>query len=166
MKGLAALTSRASDEWQTPPELLERMKRYLGIEGFDLDAAATAENTVAPRFYSREDDALCNEWPQTGWAWCNPPFSRVSEFARKARRSVQNSGYLRVCMLVPARTDTAWWHEELFPFASEIWFVRGRVGFLHPSHRGRTRSPFPTVILLLDGDRGTPRLTARSLALP
>ncbi len=76
---------------------------------FDLDVCATGENAKCDRFFTREDDGLAQAW--TGRVWMNPPYGRmIGEWMRKAWESSQTTAELVVC-LVPARTDTRWWHE-------------------------------------------------------
>ena len=49
-------------------------------------------------------------------------------------------------MLVPARTDTAWWHDWVVGYATEIRFVRGRLKF----GGSKNSAPFPSAIVIYD----------------
>lgn len=92
-----------------------------------LDVCATAENTKCQRFFSPIDDGLKQTW--TGTCWMNPPYGRaIGQWMRKAYESAQ-AGAL-VVTLVPARTDTEWWHE--WASKGEVRFIRGRVRFGSP----------------------------------
>ena len=57
-----------------------------------------------------------------------------------------------VVMLIPARTDTAWWHE--YASRGDVRFLRGRVRFLrngetHTSAtKARQSSPFPSAVVV------------------
>lgn len=51
-----------------------------------------------------------------------------------------------VVCLVPARTDTGWWHDYAAK-ASEIRFIRGRVKFEKPNLKSDS-APFPSAIVI------------------
>ena len=60
--------------WQTPPYLFERLSAQYG--GFTIDLAASAENALCDRYYTKEDDALAQYWGgEVGF--CNPPFDDI-----------------------------------------------------------------------------------------
>lgn len=88
-----------------------------------------------------ELDGLARLWGRK--VFCNPPYSQIPRFINKAVRSLQN-GTDVVCLLLPARTDTAWFHEELLGKA-EIRFLRGRLKF----GGSKTSAPFPSMVAIL-----------------
>jgi hypothetical protein len=51
-----------------------------------------------------------------------------------------------VVMLIPARTDTAWWHDYVVK-ADEVRFLRGRVKFVKPGVKSDA-APFPSAIVV------------------
>lgn len=138
-----ALFSSKSDEWSTPQDLFDRLNARFR---FSVDVCASAENAKCPRYFTREDDALKQEW--TGVCWMNPPYGRgIGAWMQKARESAK-AGATVVC-LVPVRTDTAWWqtnveNEEGDFFCDELIFLRGRLRF--SSHR--QGAPFPSAIVV------------------
>ncbi len=130
--------SSESVEWATPPALFAKLARRFGP--FDLDVCASPENAKCPRYYTREQDGLQQAW--TGRCWCNPPYGRgIGRWVRKAWQS-SLAGTTVVCLL-PARTDTAWWHQYVQPFA-RVHFLRGRVKF----GGSRNSAPFPSVVVV------------------
>lgn len=133
---------RQSDEWATPRDRFAEWAAELGP--FDLDAAATAENALCDRFFTAEDDGLAQPW--SGTVWCNPPYSNVARWVEKAHESALN-GATVVC-LVPARTDTRWWHEHVAQ-AADVRFIRGRLRF----GDARNSAPFPSVLIIFRPDR-------------
>ena len=140
MSGFATgMRSSASNEWTTPADL------FAGLDAefhFDLDVASTDDNALCERHYTQEQDGLSQPWD--GSVWCNPPYGReIGKWMRKAAES--NGGGVTVC-LVPARTDTRWWHEWIVGKATEIRFVRGRLKF-GGSDSG---APFPSAIVVYD----------------
>ena len=82
----AVLWSAKTDEWPTDWVVVQDWQRRLGV-AFNLDVAATAENTKASRFYTAKDDALRQPWAKDaegGAVWCNPPYSDIDRFVAKA----------------------------------------------------------------------------------
>jgi site-specific DNA-methyltransferase (adenine-specific) len=71
----------------------------------------------------------------------NPPYGRaIGDWMRKAYESAL-SGALVVC-LVPARIDTAWWHD--YAIKGEVTFIRGRLKF----QGGANDAPFPSAVVV------------------
>lgn len=64
----------------------------------------------------------------------------------KAVTEVWTERARRVVCLVPVRTDTAWWHRYVLPFAAEIQYLRGRVRF----EGAASSAPFPSAVLLFE----------------
>ncbi|OHB70490.1 MAG: adenine methyltransferase [Planctomycetes bacterium RBG_13_63_9] len=125
-----------SAEWATPQDLFDRLNREFG---FELDVCATPENAKCARYFTRERNGLRQTWG--GVCWCNPPYGRtVGDWMHKAWESAQ-AGATVVC-LVPARTDTAWWHDRCA--SAEVRFLKGR---LH-SGGARNGAPFPSAIVV------------------
>lgn len=89
---------------------------------FQTDVCALPENAKCESFYTPEQDGLSQEW--TGVCWCNPPYGRqIGKWVKKAAESNAT-----VVMLLPARTDTKWFHDYILPNA-EIRFIKGRLKF-------------------------------------
>lgn len=144
--------SKASDEWSTPDDLFAALHREFH---FTFDAAATKENRKVEKYFGPDhvlpqcQDALSARWP-AGVGWLNPPYSKCRQFIQKAASAALSGGTTVVC-LVPSRTDTRWWHENVWddlnhcPRAGvSIRFIRGRLKF-----RGSTNSaPFPSVVIV------------------
>ena len=141
-----ALFSSATDDWATPMHLF----RQLDYEfGFDVDVCASADNAKCRRFYSKEDDGLAQDW--RGVCWMNPPYGdTIGRWMQKAYESSQQGGATVVC-LVPARTDTAWWHD--WAMKGEVRFLRGRLKF----GGAKDGAPFPSaVVIFRAGPPGSP----------
>lgn len=125
-------------EWATPQDFFDALDSEFG---FGLDVCATPSNAKCKRFFTKEEDGLIQPW--FGVCWCNPPYGReIKHWMQKAMRSAQEGGATVVC-LVPARTDTKWWHDFVSQ-ASEIRFVKGRLKF--GGHRNS--APFPSAVVV------------------
>ena len=133
------LFSSETDLWATPPEVFASIAKRFGP--FDLDVCAVADNAKCERYYSPEQDGLQQPW--RGRCWMNPPYGRgIGQWVRKAWEA--SVGGATVVCLLPARTDTRWWHEYIAPYASKIEFIRGRLRF----GGAENGTPFPSVIVL------------------
>lgn len=126
-----------SDEWETPDELFAELDREFD---FTVDVAALPHNAKCEDYFTPGQDALLQAWQ--GVCWMNPPYGAgLGKWVKKACDSAQ-SGALVVCLL-PARTDTRWWHDYVLPHA-EIRYLRGRVKF---NGIGNS-APFPSVVVV------------------
>lgn len=130
--------SSATPEWATPQDFFDTMNT---THRFDLDVCATPENAKCARFFTKEQDGLAQEW--NGKVWMNPPYGReIGKWVRKAYESAQR-GATVVCLL-PARTDTAWWHD--YCEKGRYRFLRGRLKF----GGSRNSAPFPSVVVTFE----------------
>jgi phage N-6-adenine-methyltransferase len=153
-----ALFMSEKEDWETPPEFF----RLLDDEfSFDLDVAANAENAKCENYFTEEVDAFRRHWLCDSAAWLNPPYGRdIGKWIHKAHRSAIDEFAPVVVCLVPARTDTVWWHEFAMR-ADEIRFVKGRLKFVGAP----SSAPFPSAILIFRSDptRG-PKMTTMGKA--
>lgn len=134
--------SSRTDLWPTPQSLFDELHSEFG---FTLDVCAMPDNAKCPRYFTPETDGLSQEW--TGVCWMNPPYGRtIGRWVRKAFESAA-AGATVVCLL-PARTDTAWWHEFVVK-ADEVRFVRGRLRF----GVAAAGAPFPSAIVVFRAKR-------------
>ena len=136
-----ALFSSESVEWSTPQDVFDKLNQEFH---FELDAAATPENAKCARYYTKSQDGLKNPWG--GAVWCNPPYGReIGKWVRKAYESAHESGGV-VVMLLPARTDTKWFHSYILHRA-EVRFIEGRLKF----GTAKTSAPFPSMVVIFRG---------------
>lgn len=132
-----------TDMWETPQEFFDKLDHEFH---FTLDACATPENAKCEKFYTPEQDGLLRDW--IGTVWCNPPYGRqIGKWVEKGEKSA-NSG-ATVVMLLPARTDTAWFHDHIYG-KSEIRFVRGRLKF----GGSKWNAPFPCMVVIYKAKNG------------
>jgi phage N-6-adenine-methyltransferase len=135
--------------WPTPPAFFAKLDRRYH---FTLDPCATPENAKCSIFFTREQDGLKQDWG-THRVFCNPPYGReIGKWARKCFESAQRGAL--VVLLVPARTDTRWYHDWVLGKA-DIKFIRGRLRF----GRADTSAPFPSLVATY-----TPNRTAMACA--
>lgn len=112
---------------------------------FNLDVCATKVNAKCEKYYTKKEDGLSQQWH--GNCWMNPPYGReIGKWMKKALEA-SKEGALVAC-LVPARTDTAWWHE--YAMKGEIRFIRGRLKF----GGSQNSAPFPSAVVIFRPQKG------------
>ena len=132
--------SSKTDLWATPQDFFDK---YNKIYNFELDVCASPENAKCERYFTKEDDGLKQEW--RGVCWMNPPYGRdIIKWMKKAYES-SILGATVVC-LVPARTDTKWWH--YYAMKGEVEFIKGRLKF----GNAKTNAPFPSAVVVFKGE--------------
>ena len=128
--------SSKTDVWETPQDLFDK---YNEIHNFEIDVCALPENAKCDKFFTPEDNGLVQEW--TGVCWCNPPYGRqIYKWVEKAAKSKA-----KVVMLLPARTDTKWFHDYCLTYG-QIEFIKGRLKF----GGSKNAAPFPSMIVVFN----------------
>lgn len=131
------------DNWQTPQNLFGILDKEFK---FDLDAAASPENALCPRFITQEQDALVTPWDGEN-VFCNPPYSMLPAFVERA---FSQSYDKRVVLLIPAYTDTKYWWNNIVPYAQEIRFLVGRLRFWEDGKPGKDTARFPSAVVVFN----------------
>lgn len=133
----SGMMSSKTDVWATPQEYFDSINTEFN---FTLDVCALPENAKCSRFFSPGDNGLIQKWD--GVCWMNPPYGRkIGVWIKKAYES--SLGGATVVCLVPARTDTAWFHDYILNKA-EIRFIRGRLRF----SGSKVNAPFPCILVI------------------
>jgi len=140
--------SSKSEEWETPQDLYD----YLNLDyRFTLDPCATKENAKCEKFFTMEDDGLSKSW-EGEKVFMNPPYGRdIKKWIKKAYEEGQKPNTIVVC-LIPARTDTKYWHDYCMK-AWKIHFVKGRLKFTN-NNIGNTSAPFPSAVIIFKNTYG------------
>lgn len=126
-------------DWGTPDYFYDRIHR---LYRFDLDVAADKGNAKCERYYTKDDCGLTGTWAGAR-VWCNPPYGRdIKKWVRKAISEAERADL--IVMLVPARTDTTWWHEAIK--TARPVFIKGRLKFAG----AKSSAPFPSALLIWD----------------
>jgi phage N-6-adenine-methyltransferase len=143
----SGMRSSLDDTWSTPRDFFEKLHKEFN---FTLDAAALRSSAVVPNYlgpdheYGWRHDALAVEWAgasEGGAVWLNPPYGReIAKFMNKANEE-SKKGITVVC-LVPSRTDTNWWWDNVI--MHEVRFVKGRLKF-----GGQGPAPFPSAVVVM-----------------
>jgi phage N-6-adenine-methyltransferase len=131
------LMTSITDQWATPQDFFDQQNALHGP--FDVDVCADATNAKCAVYFDKDADGLKQTW--AGKCWMNPPYGRdIGKWMKKA----YESGATVVC-LVPARTDTTWWHD--YAMKGKITFIKGRLKF----GSALNSAPFPSAVVVFRG---------------
>lgn len=134
MANLAVHFSSLRTDWSTPSHLRNALDAEFH---FTLDPCELGDEGG---LFGRRDGLL------RSWAgqriFCNPPYGpAIPDWLRHGREAEL------AVFLLPARTDTQWFHEHCLRYSSEIRFLRGRLRF----GGSKNSAPFPSMIVVYDG---------------
>ena len=140
-----ALLSSKKLDWCTPADFFAELDREFH---FNLDPAATDKSAKCAKYFTPADDGLKMDWGGS-CVFCNPPYGRqIGDWVRKGYEESQKPGTV-VVMLIPARTDTAYFHDYiLHGKADEIRFLRGRLKFTDEDGNAKDAAPFPSAVIV------------------
>lgn len=155
------IMSSENPNWRTPPEVFAPLHQEFQ---FDIDLAADTRSHLLPAWLGPGgivENALVEEWSLHGdVGFLNPPYSRKLRLHIAPWLQIAQRVKMVVVALVPARTDTAWWHNPILSSATEIRIVEGRVNFLNPETGlpGNSGGTFPSAVVIWEPRRSrTPR---------
>ena len=157
-----ALLSSKNMCWCTPQDFFDKLDSEFN---FVLDPAATNKTAKCALFYTPEMDGLSQSereltiqipmdglsqsWDRGGAVFCNPPYGReIGKWVQKAFEEA-HGGY-PIVLLIPARTDTAYFHDYIYGKA-EIRFIRGRLRFTDDDGNAADPAPFPSMLVIYNG---------------
>lgn len=129
--------SSKSNEWATPQSFFDKLNEEFG---FTLDPCCTHENAKCEHHYTIEEDGLSQNWGGQV-VFCNPPYGR--DLPKWVKKCHDESRHATIVMLIPARTDTSYFHDFIYHKA-EIRFIRGRLKF----GEGKNSAPFPSMVVV------------------
>lgn len=115
---------------------------------FTLDAAASDKSAKCAKYYTRETDGLAHDWSGET-VFCNPPYGKETKLWVKKCYEESLKG-TTVVMLIPARTDTSYWHDFIFGKA-DVRFLRGRLRFIREDGTPGDSAPFPSAVVIFKG---------------
>lgn len=129
--------SGGTDEWLTPPDVVQ------ALGPFDLDPCSPGDRRpwdTAARHYSLQDDGLRQRW--AGRVWLNPPYATASRWLARLADHGQGTA------LIFARTETRMWFDHVWPRASGLLFLQGRLHFHYiDGRRAPANSGAPSVLV-------------------
>lgn len=128
---------RDRDDWETPKDLF---RKYDEKYHFTIDVCASDQTAKCARYYTKEQNALAQDWNGER-CWCNPPYGHIiKEFVKKAVESKALT-----VLLIPARTDTKLFHKYIYN-RYPVEFIKGRIRFVGAG----STAPFPSMAVIID----------------
>lgn len=133
--------SSKTDQWATPQDFFDSLDREFS---FTLDPCADETNHKCNRYFTQEVDGLSQDWGGET-VFCNPPYGRdIKNWVKKSRDEARKPG-TTVVMLIPARTDTQYFHDYIYQKPNvEVRFIRGRLKFGDSNNS----APFPSMVVV------------------
>ena len=133
--------SSKTDLWSTPNDFFDKLNDEFH---FTLDPCSTHENAKCYKHFTEEENGLLQDWGNEV-VFCNPPYGRrIKDWVKKSYEESQK-GNTTVVMLIPARTDTIYFHEYIYHKA-EIRFIKGRLKF----GNAKNSAPFPSMVVIFE----------------
>ena len=130
-KKLDVMFSKKTDDWSTPKDLYAELDKEFRFT-FDPCPLKSEDRT----------SLLFKDWH--GSVFVNPPYSNIGNFIEKAMLELKKGNAHTIVFLVPARTDTKWFHEHVLGRKAEIRFIKGRLKF----GDRKNSAPFPSIVIV------------------
>lgn len=134
-------SSKAMD-WATPQDFFNQLDSEFH---FTLDPCANQSNHKCAHYFTETDDGLKQSWGGGQTVFCNPPYGKaIKDWVKKCFEEAKQPN-TTVVLLIPARTDTAYFHDYIYLKPNvEIRFIRGRLKF----GDGKNSAPFPSMVVI------------------
>ena len=149
--------SSKTDLWATPQDFYDELNKEFN---FTLDPCATTENAKCDKFYTIKENGLNQNW-EGEVVFCNPPYGRaIKDWVKKCYEESKKPN-TTVVMLIPARTDTIYFHEYIYHNVKVIRFIKGRLKFGNSTNS----APFPSAIVIFNNDNSDLKINSYNLAI-
>lgn len=130
-----------TDSWSTPNTYKNKIQEEFEFDDYD----------PCPLNDSPNRNGLLEDW-DSNKIFVNPPYSKLGTtkkhglgWIEKGHNEAQKNKL--IVFLVPARTDTKWFHDIVLKNNYEIRFIKGRLKF----GDGKGSAPFPSILIIMDG---------------
>ena len=139
--------SSETDNWATPQDFFDKLNEKYN---FNLDPCADKKNHKCNNYFTKEQNWLNQPWALEYWikskVFCNPPYWRVlKDWVAKASAEIKQDYCDLIVMLIPARTDTRYFHEYIYKKENvEIEFLKWRLKFWD----SKNSAPFPSMLVI------------------
>lgn len=132
--------SSKTDQWATPQKFFDEVNKEFNLQ---VDVCADKTNSKCIAYWNKQDDGLSKDWSGMR-CWMNPPYGR--EISKWVKKAAEGGATICVCLL-PARTDTRWFHDYIYNKA-EIRFIKGRLKF----GNSKNSAPFPSMLVIFKNE--------------
>ena len=133
-----------TNEWYTPKELYNKLNEEFN---FTLDPCCTEKSRKCEKYFTKKENGLIHDWSNNN-VFMNPPYGNdIKYWIEKAYLESLKDNTI-VVALIPARTDTSYWHNFIFNKASDIRFLKGRIKFEKEDGTLGNSAPFPSAVIV------------------
>lgn len=131
--------SSNDETWATPQDFFDKLNDEFH---FTLDPCCSKQTAKCEKYYTIVENGLIQDWSGET-VFCNPPYGReIYDWVKKCSLEAKKDN-TTVVMLIPARTDTRYFHEFIYN-KSEIRFIKGRLKF----GNAKNSAPFPSMVVV------------------
>lgn len=114
------------DDWETPKWLFDKLNE---VFDFKVDLAASESSSkcsvYCDDFFSMTQEDFAEVNRGYNWCWCNPPYApHLLNWCQDLPTKVNHA-----VLLIPASTGNQWWHRFVWPKATYVCFIKGRLIF-------------------------------------
>jgi len=146
-------TTKDTERWLTPRWILD------ALGDFDLDPCGAPGWPTADEVFTPETHGDGLSLPWRGRVWLNPPYgSTMGSWLQRMAEHGQGTA------LIFARTDTAAFHDFVWPHVDALLFLRGRLTFLLPDATAASANSGAPSVLLAYGANDAERLRTSGIA--
>lgn len=140
-----AYLSSVSDEWFTPPEIIEMVRRVFGGQ-IDTDPAShfIAQDIIqATHWYTRDLNGLDPQNLWRGRVWLNPPYGRGEEsaaaFIRRLKQELEEETVTEAITCLNVNSTSSNWFQSVWAEAAVHCVWHGRPDFWLPPNLAEAR---------------------------
>lgn len=145
-----SLHSSKYHKWETPDRIFNELDKEFN---FTLDPCCLKETAKCDKYYTPKENGLEQDW-YGETVFVNPPYGReIKDWVKKSFNE-SRSNATTVVMLIPARTDTKYFHDYIWDeninrpkIGNEVRFIKGRIKFLKEG-KEMDSAPFPSMIVV------------------
>ena len=132
--------SSKDETWTTPQDFFNELNSEFN---FTLDPCCLPNTAKCKKYYTPKENGLIQDWSNES-VFVNPPYGReIYDWVKKCSEESKKEN-TKVVMLIPARTDTKYFHDFIYHKASEIRFLKGRLKF----GDSKNSAPFPSMVVV------------------
>ena len=140
---IKSMVSSKNNNWETSWRFFNELNKEFN---FTLDPCAKPETAKCEKYYTEETNGLDKDWSKDT-VFMNPPYGgHTRDWIEKALDE-SRKGATVVCLIVSS-SYRSYWHDFIFPYASEIRFIRGRIKF----GDSKFTAPFASAIVIFERD--------------
>lgn len=137
--------SSNKQDWTTPSEFYNNLNKEFY---FTLDPCCYKETALCKNYYTLQEDGLKQSW-EGHRVFCNPPYGKeIKKWVEKCYIESKKENTL-VVLLIPARTDTTYFHDYIYKPENEIRFIKGRLKF----GLCKNPAPFPSMVVIFNKNK-------------